>query len=162
MMDGRYNQLRNTSYYSYDDRYGGHSEDEEDFAYNPWNQRARPISNDSREAEGQGEVEGNKGNEKETEGMSSWLSRVSTSSQAQFAATAIVSGALVAGAIFGYQAVRRHERVKDLKSEIPDAEWGGGNKVGVAPSCVVGGERNADRRSEAYRFWGGNTEFWIE
>jgi len=58
--------------------------------------------------------------------------------------------------------VRRHERVKDLKSEIPDAEWGGGDKVGVAPACVVGGERNADRRSEAYRFWGGNTEFWIE
>lgn len=137
-MDGRYNQPRNTSYYSYGDRYGSNSEDDEDFAYHPWSQRTRPLSNDSREAEGHREVGGSKGKEKEKESMSSWLSRVSTSSQAQFAATAIVSGAVVAGAIFGYQAVKRHERIKDLKSEIPDAEWGGGDKVGSTPSCVVG------------------------
>jgi hypothetical protein len=52
--------------------------------------------------------------------MSSWLSRATSSTQAQFAATAIVSGAVVAGAILGYQHVRRQERVEDLKSSIPE------------------------------------------
>jgi len=52
--------------------------------------------------------------------MSSWLSRVVSSTQAQFAATAIVSGAVVAGAILGYQHVRRQERAEDLKSSIPE------------------------------------------
>ena len=52
--------------------------------------------------------------------MTSWFSRAASSTQAQFAATAIVSGAVVAGAILGYQAVRRHERVEDLKSSIPE------------------------------------------
>ncbi len=64
--------------------------------------------------------------------MSSWLSRATSSTQAQFAATAIVSGAVVAGAILGYQHVRRQERVVDLKSSIPEL---GGNyhaeKVGL-------------------------------
>jgi len=52
--------------------------------------------------------------------MSSWLSRATSSTQAQFAATAIVSGAVVAGAILGYQHVRRQERVEDLKNSIPE------------------------------------------
>jgi hypothetical protein len=52
--------------------------------------------------------------------MSSWLSRATSSTQAQFAATAIVSGVVVAGAILGYQHVRRQERVEDLKSSIPE------------------------------------------
>ena len=52
--------------------------------------------------------------------MSAWLSRATSSTQAQFAATAIVSGAVVAGAILGYQHVRRQERVEDLKSKIPE------------------------------------------
>lgn len=52
--------------------------------------------------------------------MSSWLSRTSGSTQAQFAATAIVSGAVVAGAILGYQHIRRQEKVEDLKSSIPE------------------------------------------
>jgi hypothetical protein len=52
--------------------------------------------------------------------MSSWFSRVTSSSQAQFAATAIVSGAVVAGAILGYQHARRQEKVEDLKNSIPE------------------------------------------
>ena len=59
--------------------------------------------------------------------MSSWFSRATSSNQAQFAATAIVSGVVVAGAILGYQHVRRQERVEDLKSSIP--EVGGGHKT---------------------------------
>jgi len=52
--------------------------------------------------------------------MSSWISRVSSSSQAQFAATALVSGAVVAGAILGYQHMRRQENIEDLKNSIPE------------------------------------------
>lgn len=64
--------------------------------------------------------------------MAFWL----TNTKAQFAATAIVSGAVVAGAIFGYQAVRRQERVIDLKSEIP--EWDvGGDKVQFIMCWVI-------------------------
>ncbi|RAL68615.1 hypothetical protein DID88_007328 [Monilinia fructigena] len=51
--------------------------------------------------------------------MSNLINRVGGSSQAQFTATAIVSGAVVAGAIFSYQALRRQEKVEDLKSSIP-------------------------------------------
>lgn len=65
-----------------------------------------------------GRKERQKGKEKET--MSSWFQRVTGSTQAQFAATALMSGAVVAGAILGYQAVQRRERVNDLKREIPE------------------------------------------
>ncbi|KAK0106684.1 hypothetical protein ONS96_004303, partial [Cadophora gregata f. sp. sojae] len=66
-----------------------------------------------------------KNNPPTKESMSSFLSRTTSSSQAQFAATALVSGAVVAGAIFGYQHVRRRERVEDLKSSIPEVGSGG-------------------------------------
>lgn len=63
--------------------------------------------------------------------MSSWFQRTTSSSQAQFAATALVSGAVVAGAIFGYQHLRRQERVEDLKSSIPELGRGhSADKVG--------------------------------
>lgn len=52
--------------------------------------------------------------------MSSWFQRATGSTQAQFAATALVSGAVVAGAIFGYQAVQRRDRLQDLKAGIPE------------------------------------------
>ncbi|KAI9850097.1 MAG: hypothetical protein M1838_006071 [Thelocarpon superellum] len=53
------------------------------------------------------------------ETMSSWISRTVGSHQAQLVATAAVSGALVAGAILGYQHVRRQALVEDLKRSIP-------------------------------------------
>jgi len=120
MMDGRYNPQR-AGYYNtpYSSNYAYHSEDEDDF---------EPEYHDRRRSVEEKAVANEKGKQKES--MSSFISRVSTSSQAQFAATALVSGAVVAGAIFGYQAVRRQERVKDLKSGIP--EVGEGNKVRFA------------------------------
>jgi hypothetical protein len=48
--------------------------------------------------------------------MSSWFS----SKEFQFGATALISGAAVAGGILGYQHVRRQEKVEDLKSSIPE------------------------------------------
>ena len=57
--------------------------------------------------------------------MNSWLQRATSSKEFQFGATALVSGAVVAGAILGYQHVRRQEKVEDLKSSIP--ALGGGH-----------------------------------
>ncbi|KAH8803248.1 ubiquitin-protein ligase-like protein molybdopterin-converting factor [Xylogone sp. PMI_703] len=50
----------------------------------------------------------------------SWLSRSATSSEVQIAATAIISSAVVAGAILGYQHIRRQEKIEDLKRSIPE------------------------------------------
>ncbi|KAA8647135.1 tRNA threonylcarbamoyladenosine dehydratase [Aspergillus tanneri] len=52
--------------------------------------------------------------------MSSWIQRHAVSHQSQLAATAVLSGAAVAGAILGYQAYRRKEAVAELKASIPD------------------------------------------
>lgn len=54
--------------------------------------------------------------------MSSWLPRQAGSLNSQLATTAVLSGAAVAGAIFGYQAYRRKEAVHDLKASIPELD----------------------------------------
>jgi hypothetical protein len=54
--------------------------------------------------------------------MSSWLQRQAGSSQGQLATTAVISGAAVAGAIFGYQSYKRKEAVHDLKASIPNID----------------------------------------
>ncbi|CAG7916949.1 unnamed protein product [Penicillium olsonii] len=54
--------------------------------------------------------------------MSSWLQRQAGSSHGQLATTAVLSGAAVAGAIFGYQSYRRKEAVSDLKASIPNID----------------------------------------
>ena len=54
--------------------------------------------------------------------MSSWIQRHAGSQQTQLAATAVLSGAAVAGAIFGYQALKRKEAVKELKASIPSID----------------------------------------
>ncbi|KAJ6164510.1 hypothetical protein N7470_003182 [Penicillium chermesinum] len=51
--------------------------------------------------------------------MSSWLQRQAGSQSSQLATTAVLSGAAVASAIFGYQAYRRKEAVSELKASIP-------------------------------------------
>ncbi|RAH84855.1 hypothetical protein BO86DRAFT_453907 [Aspergillus japonicus CBS 114.51] len=54
--------------------------------------------------------------------MSSWLQRQGSSHQSQLAATAVLSGAAVAGVILGYQALRRKEAVQQLKASIPSID----------------------------------------
>ncbi|KAI1864680.1 hypothetical protein JX265_008404 [Neoarthrinium moseri] len=54
--------------------------------------------------------------------MASFLSRASSSNHVQLATTAIVSGAVVAGAILGYQQFQRESRVHQLKHSIPEVE----------------------------------------
>jgi hypothetical protein len=63
--------------------------------------------------------------------MSSWISRATESRNAQLVTTAVVSGAVVASTILGFQQARRMLRVADLKASIPD----------------VGGEHHAQRVS---------------
>lgn len=63
----------------------------------------------------------------------SFLSRAASSTHVQFAATALVSGAVVAGAIIGYQQLAREERVSRLKSSIPALE-DDRNSAQVSPS----------------------------
>ncbi|KAI9671233.1 MAG: hypothetical protein M1829_004640 [Trizodia sp. TS-e1964] len=58
--------------------------------------------------------------ELEEPSMASWFSRTASSHPTQLAATAVLSGAVVAGAILGYQHARRREKVDDLKRSIPD------------------------------------------
>ncbi len=52
--------------------------------------------------------------------MASWLDQQFSSHRVQLAAAALISGAAVAGAIYGTQAVRRKEAVEELKASIPD------------------------------------------
>ena len=52
--------------------------------------------------------------------MSSWLERQFSSHNAQLAGAALISGATVAGLIYGTQAMRRKSAVEQLKASIPD------------------------------------------
>ncbi|OCK75550.1 hypothetical protein K432DRAFT_408912 [Lepidopterella palustris CBS 459.81] len=52
--------------------------------------------------------------------MSSWISRTTLSHNAQLITTAVVSGVICAGAVIGFQKVRRLYRVADMKASIPD------------------------------------------
>lgn len=57
-----------------------------------------------------------------TENMSSWLERQASSHNFQLAATAVISGAAVAGLIYGGQAIRRKAAVDELKASIPELD----------------------------------------
>jgi len=52
--------------------------------------------------------------------MASWIHQQFSSHRLQLAATAFLSGAAVAAAIYGTQAIRRKEAVEELKASIPD------------------------------------------
>lgn len=54
--------------------------------------------------------------------MTYWLQRQAGSSHGQLATTAVLSGAAVAGAIFGYQSYKRKEAVYNLKASIPSID----------------------------------------
>jgi hypothetical protein len=54
--------------------------------------------------------------------MSSWINRATESRNAQLITTAVVSGAVVASTILGFQQARRMYRVADLKASIPDID----------------------------------------
>src|SRR4051794_18813788 len=70
--------------------------------------------------------------------MSSFISRTTSSPGFQFGATALLAGAVTAGAILGYQHVRRQEMVEDLKSSIP--ELGRNHRADQVCAFTVEGE----------------------
>ena len=51
--------------------------------------------------------------------MSTFVERAASNSRVQLAATAIVSGTVVAGAILGYQHLQDQKRASYLKETIP-------------------------------------------
>ena len=51
--------------------------------------------------------------------MSSIFSQAASSSKVQLVATALVSGAVAASVLLGYQRLQREERISRLKSSIP-------------------------------------------
>lgn len=57
-----------------------------------------------------------------SESMTSWLERQASSHSFQLAATAVISGATVAGLIYGGQAIRRKAAVDELKASIPELD----------------------------------------
>lgn len=71
--------------------------------------------------------------------MTSWLHRQAGSSNNQLATTAVLSGAAVAGAIFGYQAYKRNEAVHDLKASIPTLDEAHHAEKVRLPSSSCGG-----------------------
>lgn len=86
--------------------------------------------------------------------MSSWLQRQAGSHNSQLATTAVLSGAAVAGAIFGYQAYRRKEAVNDLKASIPDIdEEHHAEKVRFLGHCSEQLDAELTRRVEAHSIW---------
>ena len=54
--------------------------------------------------------------------MSTWIERQASSHHVQLAATAIFSGAAIAGLIYGSQAIRRKAVIDELKASIPDID----------------------------------------
>lgn len=58
----------------------------------------------------------------EPKSMSSWLERQAASHNVQLAATAVLSGAVVAGLIYSGQAIRRKAAVDELKASIPELD----------------------------------------
>lgn len=52
--------------------------------------------------------------------MSSLLSRASSDSRIQLAATAVISGGIVAAGLLSYQRLSHEKRVSRLKDSIPD------------------------------------------
>lgn len=93
--------------------------------------------------------------------MSSWLHRQAGSSHGQLATAAVVSGAAVAGAIFGYQSYKRKEAVQDLKASIPSlddlhrAEMVSCASEAAHPAYQATGQkkRKLIPRTIAHRFW---------
>ena len=58
--------------------------------------------------------------EQPPETMAAWFDRQFQNHNFQLAAVALLSGAAVAGTIYGTQAIRRKERVDELKASIPE------------------------------------------
>ncbi|KAK8016229.1 hypothetical protein PG993_014418 [Apiospora rasikravindrae] len=77
--------------------------------------------------------------------MSSFLSQATSNTKVQFATTAVVSGAVVASAILGYQQLQRNERINKLKDSIPSFEAEGGD---LGKLTNYGGATSTDKEDQ--------------
>lgn len=86
--------------------------------------------------------------------MSSWLERQASSHQVQLAATALLSAAAVAGAIFGTQSIRRKVAIEELKASIPKVDEDHRlQKVWLPLGNLLISERDLTGGSTAHRIW---------
>jgi hypothetical protein len=134
----------------------GFDSDELDTRY--WPERNRNPQNQTEPKQSETQDTEEKG---VLENMSSWLQRQAGSSHGQLATTAVMSGAAVAGAIFGYQSYKRKEAVSDLKASIPNIDdLHPAEKVNCSRQpCPMTGKLQIDKAPKlirlpiAYRFW---------
>ena len=61
-------------------------------------------------------------NQENRQTMSTWLQNQLSSHRAQLVGTALVSGAVVASAIYGVQSLRRQIAIDELKESIPNID----------------------------------------
>ena len=86
--------------------------------------------------------------------MASWVDRQLSNHNVQLAAAALLSGAAVAATIYGTQAIRRKERVDELKASIPELnESHHAQMVFLSIKNTVDGNDHAEQPSEAHRVW---------
>lgn len=84
------------------------------------------------------------------ETMSQWLQNQASSHKVQLAATAVASGLLVAGAIFGAQALRRQVIIEDIKASIPKIDEDQKVCWPTLPRALI---HHPNCLSEASRLW---------
>ncbi|EER27857.1 ThiF family protein [Coccidioides posadasii C735 delta SOWgp] len=87
--------------------------------------------------------------------MSSWIQRQTNSQYAQLAGAALLSGTAVAGAILGYQAIKRKAAVEELKKSIPGLDDSNRalklSEFGVAPPPSVQQRKEDEHRAAIAR-----------
>ncbi|KAK8061295.1 hypothetical protein PG994_007661 [Apiospora phragmitis] len=76
-------------------------------------------------------------------------SQTTSNTKVQFATTAVISGAVVASAILGYQQLQRNERINKLKDSIPSLEAEGGDLGKLTNYGGASATDKEDQRNEA-------------
>lgn len=108
------------------------SQDYEYYDDNPWadNDDKRKIDRRYTHAEGSEPPRAARQGGRRSETMTSWIQRQASSHGVQLAGAAVLSGVAVAGAILGYQSVKRQAAVEELKASIPALDESSVEKVG--------------------------------
>lgn len=108
------------------------SQDYEYYDDNPWadNDDKRKIGRRYTYAEDSEPPRAARQGGRRSETMTSWIQRQASSHGVQLAGAAVLSGVAVAGAILGYQSVKRQAAVEELKASIPALDESAVEKVG--------------------------------
>ncbi|EFE34244.1 uncharacterized protein ARB_06641 [Trichophyton benhamiae CBS 112371] len=111
------------------------SQDYEYYDDNPWadNDDKRKIDRRYTHAEDSEPPRAARQGGRRSETMTSWIQRQANSHGVQLAGAAVLSGVAVAGAILGYQSVKRQAAVEELKASIPAWDESSVEKVVTPP-----------------------------